>query len=64
MLFLKRATKGFLGQIPSNYNFVLQQEEVDQVKWLSVKELLEAYKEKPDEYANFIEVLIDFLGYK
>ncbi|MEI7765209.1 MAG: NUDIX domain-containing protein [bacterium] len=60
----KKFTKLFLGQIPSNYNFVLQQEEVDQVKWLSVKELLEAYKEKPDEYANFIEVLIDFLGYK
>jgi isopentenyl-diphosphate delta-isomerase len=59
----KKFLKLFLGQITSNYNFILQQEEVDEVRWLSREELLKAYKEKPEDFVNFIAVLIDFLGY-
>jgi isopentenyldiphosphate isomerase len=45
--------------IPENYKLRPQEEEVEQLKWFSEKELLEFYKEKPEEFVDFMKELID-----
>ena len=40
----------FFTQIPSTTKFVLQEEEVDEVRWIFLKELEEWYVKNPKEF--------------
>lgn len=40
----------FIVKIPSNTKFILQESEVDEIKWISIKELKEWYKNNPSEF--------------
>ena len=47
--------------LPVETKFVLQESEVDQVKWFSVDELKEDYKNNPDNFVKFIGVVLEDL---
>lgn len=51
--------------VPTDYPFVLDRLEMEQVKWFTKDEILSWYKEKPEEFVtNFDETLKYFLNYE
>jgi isopentenyldiphosphate isomerase len=54
----KRFCQLYTAQIPRIEELVIQEDEVEQVKWFTKDELLEFFKEKPD---NFVGAMKDFI---
>lgn len=57
----KRFAQLFLCEINKDQELVPQEDEVQKLKWFSKEEVLNFYKEKPEEFAGLMKDLIDFL---
>lgn len=52
----------FIAQVDSKkVNFVLQEDEVDAVKWISTQDLIEDYKNNPEEYVKSMSDVIPII---
>ena len=54
----------YLGQINSSYKLIPQESEVESLKWFTKDELLKYFEEKPDDFVDFMNDLIEFLNTK
>jgi len=57
----KRFAQLFLCKISSDQRLIPDDKEVEQLKWFSKKELLDFFKEKPENFVGLMKGLIDFL---
>lgn len=57
----QRFAQLFLCEISRNQKLIPEETEVEELKWFSKEELLNFYKEKPENFVGLMKDLIDFL---